>query len=92
MKMSKEMELTDIKGIEHIAGSLRVVAASPYVDDVVDEHCCVPIPHVGHLSHLITAVCPHWRQLDPAQGHWKHKFEPVLSPLCRLTRLPIVGK
>jgi len=39
MKMSKEMELTDIKGIEHIAGSLRVVAASPYVDDVVDEHC-----------------------------------------------------
>lgn len=39
MKMSKEMELTDIKGIEHIAGSLCVVAASPYVDDVVDEHC-----------------------------------------------------
>lgn len=40
----------------------------------------MPIPHVGHLSHLITAVCPHWRQLDPAQGHWKYKLEPVLKP------------
>lgn len=39
MRMSKEVELTDIKGIEHVAGALGVVAASPYVDDVVDEHC-----------------------------------------------------
>lgn len=39
MRMSKEVELTDIKGIEHVAGSLCVIAASPYVDDVIDEHC-----------------------------------------------------
>lgn len=73
----EKLELTDIKGIEHVAGSLGVVAAAPDVDGVVDEHGRVPIPHVGHLPHLVTAVCPHWGQLDPAQGHCKHTWEPL---------------
>lgn len=68
-RKSKQLELTDIEGIEHVAGSLRVVATAPDVDGVVYEHRRVPVPHVGHLSHLVSAVCPHWRQLDPAQRH-----------------------
>lgn len=76
-RKSEKLGLTDIESIEHIAGSLRVVAAAPNVDGVVDEHCRVSIPHVGHLPHVVSAVCPHWRQLDPAQRHCKHRFEPV---------------
>lgn len=68
-RKNKKLELTDIKGIEHVAGSLSVIATTPYVDGVIYEHCRVPIPHVGHLSHMVSAVCPHWRQLDPAQRH-----------------------
>lgn len=38
-RKSEKLELTDIKGIEHIAGSLSVVATTPYVDGVIYEHC-----------------------------------------------------
>lgn len=38
-RKSEKLELTDIKSIENIAGSLRVVATTPNVDGVVDEHC-----------------------------------------------------
>lgn len=96
-RRSEELELTDIKSVEHIAGSLGVVAAAPDVDGVVDEHSRVPVPHVGHLPHLVSAVGPHWRQLDPAQRHCKPKLQPVSSaepgkllpvhnPTCPVTR------
>ena len=38
-RKSEKLELTDIKGIEHVAGSLSVVATTPYVDCVIYEHC-----------------------------------------------------
>lgn len=38
-RKSEKLELTDIKSIEHVAGSLRVVATAPDVDGVIDEHC-----------------------------------------------------
>lgn len=38
-RKSEKLELTDIKGIEHVAGSLSVVATAPYVDGVIYEHC-----------------------------------------------------
>lgn len=38
-RKSEKLELTDIEGIEHVAGSLSVIATTPYVDGVIYEHC-----------------------------------------------------
>lgn len=61
--------LTDIKGIKYVAGALCVVAPPPEIDDVIQEHSCVAISHVWHLTGSSVSSCPHWRQLHPAQRH-----------------------
>lgn len=65
--------LTDIEGIKYVAGALGVVAPTPEVDDVIQEHSCVAISHVWHLTGSSVSSCPHRRQLHPAQRHWRRK-------------------
>lgn len=58
--------LTDVEGIKHIAGPLRVVPPTPEVDDVIQQHGCVAITHIWHLTGTFMSPRPHWRQLRPA--------------------------
>lgn len=61
--------LTDVEGVEDVAGPLCVVASTPDVDDVLHQHGRVPVAHVGHLSGALPAPRAHWRQFRPSQRH-----------------------
>lgn len=66
----KRAPLTDVEGVQHVAGPLRVVAPPPQVDGVVQQHGRVAVAHVGHLAGALVTPRPHRGQLHPAQRHW----------------------
>lgn len=61
--------LTDIKGVQHVAGPLCVVTPAPEVDCIIQQHSCVAVTHVRHFTSPFVSPRPHWGQLHPAQRH-----------------------
>lgn len=80
--------LTDIKGIEYVAGPFGVITPTPKEDRVINEDGRVSIPHIGHNRSLPSDSRPHWGQLCPTQGHCGHSSAQPWEPPLRLPPCP----